>query len=149
MRQYRTRHLFRGCTAPAGSSPGGADIGNVPIRLTGLASVRAALHIPDDVKSLLVCDSTLTGHSSKKVTGSTAGYTTPITILRERHPRAIYVDMTVNGCKLSDMVLLLNGIPPEARADYDHTLVVTMFNGKCKQHSKETSQIGVQIPELC
>ena len=134
---------------PAGSSPGGANLGNDPVRLTGLASIRAALHIPEDVKTLLVCDSTLTGHPSKKVYGSTAEYKSPLELLRERHPRAIYVDMTVCGCKLSDMTLILLGIPPEARADYDHTLVVTMFNGKSKQYSKETSQIGVQILQLC
>ena len=134
---------------PAGSFPAGADHGNVPNKLTGLASIRAALHIPNDVKSLLVCDSTLTGHPSKKVPGATSGYTSPITMMRERYPDAVYIDMTVNGCTLAEVVRLLQHIPTEARADYDHTLVITMFNGRTKQHIKETGQVGVHILQLC
>ena len=53
--------------------------------------------------------------------------------------------MTVDGCTLDDIVRLLLRIPTDSRADYDHTLVVTMFNGKTKQMVKETSQVGVLI----
>ena len=100
-------------------------------------------------KTLLLCDSTLTGHPSKKVPGALTGRTSLITILRERHPDAVYIDMTIDGCTLDDIVRLLLRIPTESRADYDHTLVVAMFIGRQKALLRETSQIGVLILQLC
>ncbi len=134
---------------PAGSFPAGANHGHPPTKLTGLASIRAALYIPNDVKTLLLCDSTRTGHPSKKIPGSMAGYSSPVTILQGRHPEAVYIDWTSNGCTLDDIVRLLQRIPAESRADYDHTLVITMLNGKTKQMVRETSQTGVLILQLC
>ena len=44
---------------------------------------------------------------------------------------------------------MLQRIPTESRADYDHTLVITMFNGRQRALIKETSQVGVLILQLC
>ena len=57
--------------------------------------------------------------------------------------------MTVDVCTLDDIVRRLLHIPTDSRADYDHTLVVAMFNGRTKQMVKETSQVGVLILQLC
>ena len=130
--QVKTNAWSNAALLPAGSFPAVADHGQLPAKWAGLASIRAALHIPDDVKTLLLCDWSLIGYPSKKVPGSVAGRLSPVTILRERHPSAIYDDTTVDVCALVNFVQLLRRIPTESRADCDHTLVVAMFLRKQK-----------------